>query len=137
MRLMRAVQILFVVPVAAVALVSGSARAQGKGNKDHHGGRVVVVQQGHDRHAPHPRKRVTVADAVGVTRVVLREQGYEVVRVEQVREMQIVYFRRGNMGRGRGRGPVERMVIRPSSDRVIIERAPGPVLAQINIRLGY
>jgi hypothetical protein len=137
MRLSRAVHTLFVLPVATVALLSGAARAQGKGNKEHHGGRVVVVQQGHERHGPRPRKRVTVTDAVGVTRVVLREQGYEVVRVEQIREMQIVYFRRGNMGRGRGRGPIERMIIRPSPDRVIIERAPGPVLAQINVRLGY
>ena len=137
MRLTRAVHVLLVLPVAAATLVSGVARAQGKGNREHHGGRVVVVQQGHDRREAHQRKRVTVTDAVGVTRVVLREQGYEVVRVEQIREMQIIYFRRGNMGRGRGRGPVERMIIRPSPDRVIIERAPGPVLAQINIRLGY
>ena len=136
MRLRRAVHVLFVLPVAAVTLVSGAARAQGKGNREHHGG-GRAVQQGHDRREAHQRKRVTVTDAVGVTRVVLREQGYEVVRVEQIREMQIIYFRRGNMGRGRGRGPVERMIIRPSPDRVIIERAPGPVLAQINIRLGY
>jgi hypothetical protein len=135
MRVLRAVQML-VLPLAAAALVGGEARAQGKAQGDKHG-HVVVVQQGHQGHAKWPKKKVTVTDAVGVTRVVLREQGYDVVRVEQVREMQIVYYRRGNMGRGRGKGPIERMIIRPSPDRIVIERAPSPVLMQINVRLGY
>ena len=139
MRALRAVLTL-VLAVAAVALIAGEARAQGKVKGDKHGGQVIIVQQGHDRwdgHRKPLKKKVTVNDAAGIARAVLHEQGYYVVRIEQVRETQIIYYRRGNMGRGRGKGPIERMIIRPSSERVVIERAPRPVLAQINVRLGY
>jgi hypothetical protein len=47
-----------------------------------------------------------------------------------------VYYRRGNNGRGRGHGPLEKMVIRPAPDRIVIEAAPRSVLLQVNLRLG-
>ena len=123
----------------AVTLLAADAEAQGKEGKgkgkadkpDH-----VVVLQGQPKHAKKV-KVYTSDEAVDVTRIVLREQGYELVRVEQRRDARVVYYRRGNMGRGRGKGPIAYMVIRPSSERIVIERAPSPLMMQINVRLGY
>ena len=82
------------------------------------------------------KKHVTPAAAVGVTRDVLVKHGYTVVRVEQVGVTRVIYYRRGNMGRGRGLGRVERMVVRPDGDIVVFESAPAPVLVDIKVRLG-
>lgn len=118
----------------AIAALATDVQAQGKGKGDRHD--RVILQQGHPKR-PKKLKVVTSDEAVDVARVVLREQGYELVRVEQREHARIVYYRRGNMGRGKGKGPIMYMVLRPSSDRIIIERAPSAVLVQINVRLGY
>jgi hypothetical protein len=123
---------LFLLCFAAVVLAT-EVEAQGKGKGDKHG--HAIVQQGHERRAK--VKKVTSDEAVDVTRIVLREQGYNLVRVERRRDVRIVYYRRGNMGRGKGKGPIMYMVVRPSPDRIIIERAPSSLLMQINVRLGY
>ena len=73
---------------------------------------------------------------IGATREVLVEQGYDVVRVEQEGDLQIVYYRRGNRGRGRGGGPVERMVIRRTEDGVQVEDAPDGIQIRIEVKLG-
>jgi hypothetical protein len=73
--------------------------------------------------------------AVTVTRTVLVQRGYSVMRIERVGATQVVYYRRGNMGRGKGRGPVQRMVIRTVRDRVIFEEAEPSVLVDIDLRL--
>jgi hypothetical protein len=126
---------LLLLPLAA-ALLASSASAQGRG-KGHDGhDRAVIVQQGHPNKAKR-HKVYTSDEAVDVTRIVLREQGYELVRVERRGDARIVYYRRGNMGRGRGKGPIVSMVLRPSRERIVIERAPQPLLVQINVRLGY
>lgn len=78
---------------------------------------------------------VTSDRAVTVTRTVLVQRGYTVVRIERVGPTRVVYYRRGNMGRGRGRGPIQRMVIRSIRDRVIFEEAEPDVLVDIDIRL--
>jgi hypothetical protein len=130
---MRRMPGLVLVFLAAVAL-AGEVEAQGKGKGDKHD--RVIVPQGHAKRAK-VRRVVTSDEAVDVTRDVLREQGYELVRVERRRDVRVVYYRRGNMGRGKGKGPIMYMVVRPSPDRVIIERAPSPLLLQINVRLGY
>jgi hypothetical protein len=78
---------------------------------------------------------VTSDRAVTVTRTVLIQRGYNVVRVERVGATQIVYYRRGNMGRGKGKGPIQRMVIRTVRDRVIFEDAEPDVLVDIDIKL--
>jgi hypothetical protein len=124
-----------VLPLVA-AVDAADLHAQGK-SKGHDGksDRVIVVQQGAKR--PKPRKIHTSDQAVDVTRVVLREHGYELVRVEQRGDVRVVYYRRGNMGRGRGKGPIAYMIVRPARERIVIERAPSTLLAQINIRLGY
>ncbi len=124
---------LFLLSLAAVALAT-EVKAQGKGKGDKHG--HAIVQQGHERRAK-VKKVITSDEAVDVTRIVLREQGYNLVRVERRRDVRVVYYRRGNMGRGKGKGPIMYMVVRPSPDRIIIERAPSPLLMQINVRLGY
>ena len=131
----RAGHLIVVLPLILCAL-AGEAEAQGKGNRESSQRRTVVVQQGHAKRPKH-KKVHTSDEAVDVTRIVLREQGYELVRVEQRGDVRVVYFRRGNMGRGRGKGPISYMIVRPATDRIVIERAPSTILAQINIRLGY
>lgn len=78
---------------------------------------------------------VTSDRAVTVTRTVLVERGFNVVRVQRVGATHIVYYRRGNMGRGRGKGPIQRMVIRTVRDRVIFEETEPDVLVDIDVKL--
>lgn len=78
---------------------------------------------------------VTSDRAVTVSRTVLVQRGYNVVRVQRVGATHIVYYRRGNLGRGLGRGPIRRMVIRKVQDRVIFEDAEPDVLVDIDINL--
>ena len=82
------------------------------------------------------KKQVTPAQAVVVSRDVLLLHGFEVVRVETIRTGQVIYYRRGNNGRGRGLGPVEKMIVRPSGSIVVFEAAPAKVLLDIRVRLG-
>jgi hypothetical protein len=117
----------------AIAGFATEAEAQGRGRDNKPD--VIIVQKGHGR--PKHRRVRTSDEAVDATRIVLREQGYDVVRVERRRDVRVIYYRRGNMGRGRGKGPIMHMIVRPSRDRFIIERAPRPLLMQINVRLGY
>src|SRR6185369_3714319 len=77
---------------------------------------TVAAAQGKSGKVPpgQAKKHVSPAAAVVVTREVLVKQGFEVLRVEHIGVTEVVYYRRGNMGRGRGRGPIEHMVVRPS-----------------------
>jgi hypothetical protein len=85
--------------------------------------------------AKHKHYPVSTDRAVSVTRTVLIDQGYHVVRVERAGATQVVYYRRGNMGRGKGKGPLRRMVIRTVRDRVVFENAEPSVLVDIDIKL--
>jgi hypothetical protein len=112
--------------IALLVLVSAfstEALAQGKGAK----GKVPPGQA---------KKHVTPAGAVVVTREMLVKHGFTVVRVEQINGAQVVYFRRGNMGKGKGLGPVQHMVVRPSGDIVVFEGAPSVVLVDVKLKLG-
>src|SRR5690348_7420338 len=82
------------------------------------------------------KKQVTTSQAVVVTRDVLSMHGFEVVRVETLKSERVIYYRRGNNGRGRGLGPVERMIVRPSGSTVVFESAPKSVLLDLRVRLG-
>ena len=84
-----------------------------------------------------PKKEFAVAPdrAVSVTRDVLVHQGYEVVRVETVGNDQVVWYRRGNMGRGKGKGPPMKMIIRREVNRIVFVDTPDAVLVDINVRL--
>jgi hypothetical protein len=78
---------------------------------------------------------VTSDRAVTVTRTVLVQRGFNVVRIQRVGATHIVYYRRGNMGRGKGKGPIQRMVIRTVRDRVIFEETEPDVLVDIDVKL--
>jgi outer membrane receptor protein involved in Fe transport len=65
------------------------------------------------------KKQVTPAQAVVVSRDVLVKYGFDVVRVETIKGGQVIYYRRGHNGRGRGLGPVEKMIVRPSGSTVV------------------
>jgi hypothetical protein len=129
--LVRAFAILFRSPMQILAALFvltapvSPALAQGKGHGAPHG-----VPPGQ------AKKQVTPAQAVVVSRDVLVMHGFEVVRVETIKTGQVIYYRRGNNGRGRGLGPVEKMVVRPSGSTVIFESAPKSVLLDIRLKLG-
>ena len=102
--------------------------------------RVVVVRHD-DRHGHVPpgqaKKHYTSVQAVDVTRDVMHRHGYEVTRVERHGDDQVIYYYRGNMGRGRGHGPVERMVIHPDHERIVVRQAPPQIVfAELKVRLG-
>jgi hypothetical protein len=69
--------------VALLGTFAATAQAQGKAKYKHY--------------------TVSSDRAVTVTRAVLVQRGYNVVRIEQVGPTRVVYYRRGNMGRGRAR----------------------------------
>ena len=73
--------------------------------------------------------------ARSVTREVLVRQGFEVVRIETVGSDQVVYYRRGNMGRGKGKGPMAKMIIRRVENRIVFIDTPDAILVDINVRL--
>jgi hypothetical protein len=101
--------------MALVSIGTTPAAAQGKGKYKHYA--------------------VSTDRAVTVTRTVLVDRGYQVVRVERVGPTRVVYYRRGNMGRGKGGGPVQRMVIRTVRDRIYFEEIEPEVLVDIDVRL--
>jgi hypothetical protein len=83
-----------------------------------------------------PKKYAVTNDrALVVTREVLVKQGYEVVSVENSGHDVVVWYRRGNRGRGKGKGPPARMVIHRTEDRVVFLSAPSEVLVDIDVKL--
>lgn len=80
---------------------------------------------------------VTTDRAYVVTHDVLGRHGFEVVRIENLGDDRVIWYRRGNNGRGRGKGPMEKMVIRriPAERRVVFVDAPSDVLVDIDVRL--
>jgi hypothetical protein len=101
--------------VLALAVSVAPAHAQGKGKDKHYA--------------------VSTDRAVTVTRNVLVRQGYDVVRIERVGATQVVYYRAGNRGRGRGKGPVEKMVIRTVERRIVFENTPPAIMVDIDVNL--
>jgi len=116
---------------ASLFIPARGVMAQGKGHGNHD-------DQGEHESRGHGKKKVVTADqAIVVTREVLVSHGFEIVRVETVRTTRVVYYRRGNMGRGKGKGPIERIVIRPEPDRVVfVSPPPRGLMVDINVRLG-
>jgi hypothetical protein len=112
--------------ILALALAASSqAAAQGRGDKkpDH-------VPPGQ------AKKQVSVSQAITVSKEVLVAQGYRVIAIERIGDVQVIQYRRGNNGNGRGLGPVERMVVKPSGTVVVFEATPPKVLLAINVKLG-
>ena len=112
------------VAVALVATVSSASHAQGRGHQD----KIPPGQA---------KKMVTIDRATDVTREVLVNHGYKVVRVDEVNGTRVVYFRRGSHGHGHGLGPMERLIIRPGRESVVFDEAPKTVLVDINVKLGF
>ena len=103
--------------VAALTISVAPAQAQGKGkDKDKH-------------------YAVSSDRAVNVTRTVLVRQGYDVVRVERVGTTQVVWYRAGNRGRGKGKGPLQKMVIRTVERRIVFEETPPAIMVDIDVNL--
>jgi hypothetical protein len=103
--------------VLAIAVSVAPAHAQGKG-------------KGKDKHYT-----VSSDRAVTVTRNVLVRQGYDVVRIERVGLTQVVYYRAGNRGRGKGKGPLQKMVIRTVERRIVFEDTPPAIMVDIDVNL--
>jgi hypothetical protein len=101
--------------VALFGITAAPVQAQGRGKAKHY---VISSDK-----------------AVSVTRSVLIHQGYQVVRIQRVGPTQVIYFRRGNNGRGKGKGPLQRMVIRTVRERVFFEDVEPSVLVDIDIKL--
>lgn len=112
------------VALALSITVAASSQAQGRGHQD----KVPPGQA---------KKMVSMDRATDVTREVLADHGYRVVRVEVIKGARVVYFRRGSHGHGHGLGPMERIVIRPNRERFVFDEAPKTVVADINIKLGF
>lgn len=95
------------------------------------GGTTALAAQGRG-----PKKYpVTTDRAIVVTREVLVRQGYEVVRIDTQGADQIVWYRRGSMGRGKGKGPLVKMVIRRAENRIVFVDVPDAILVDIDVRL--
>ena len=102
--------------VAVLAVSTAPGYAQGKGKSPKH-------------------YAVTTDRAISVTRTVLVRQGYDVVRVERVGATQVVYYRAGNHGRGKGKGRLEKMVIRTVERRIVFENTPPGIMVDIDVNL--
>ena len=105
----------FALAVLALAVSIAPAHAQGKGKDKHYA--------------------VSNDRAVTVTRNVLVRQGYNVVRIERVGASQVVYYRAGNRGRGKGKGPLQKMVIRTVERRIVFENTPPAIMVDIDVNL--
>lgn len=115
--------------VGAVVWMSGTeVQAQGKSKES-----SPVIPGASNRKKV---KVMSTGDAVVVAREVLVKHGYEVVRVDVVKDTRVIYYRAGNRGRGKGKGKLEKIVVRREPDRVVFVDAPSKVLVDINVRIG-
>jgi hypothetical protein len=131
--------------VAAALPAHAQGKSKGKGVEKKNEKTVVVTSKGEvvavdkktakdiDKAA---RKHVTTSQAVIVTRDVLVTNGYQIVNVVPSGATQVIYYRRGNMGRGRGLGPVQKIYVVPSGEVVRFTSVPEPLLTTILRRLG-
>jgi len=115
MRAIRQVLHFGLVAFALISAAASPAHAQGKGRAKHYA--------------------VSTDRAVTVTRTVLVDRGYNVVRVERVGPTQVVYYRLKRNKHGKAIGPVQRIVIRSVRDRVVFEDAEPSVLMDIDVKL--
>ena len=92
---------------------------------------------GKEAKPPKPKKQVSSAEAVGLSREILVKHGYQVVRVETLKDSEVIYYRAGNNGRGRGQGALRKMIVRPYGNIVTFEAAPERVRYDIRMHLGF
>jgi len=96
---------------------------------------VAVMPLAAQEHGPKREFVIAPTRARSVAREVLVRQGFEVVRIETVGTDQVVYYRRGNMGRGKGKGPMAKMIIRRVENKIVFVDTPEAILVDINVRL--
>jgi len=101
--------------LGALSVSASPVQAQGKGKEKHYS--------------------VSSDRAVSVTRTVLVRQGFDVVRIQRVGVTRVVYYRAGNHGRGKGKGRIEKMVIRTVDRRVVFEQVPPAIMVDIDVNL--
>ena len=104
--------------LAVVALDAG-AQGKGKDKGPSNGG-------GNGGEAAKPAKPAKVrkhshAEVVDISRQVIVSKGYVVSKVENVGDTRVIYYYRGNNGRGKGRGPLLRLVVRPTPTQWVVE----------------
>src|SRR5437867_12377850 len=104
---------LLVITVGLLVATASAAAAQGKGPKKY---------------------AVTNDRALVVTREVLVRQGYDVVRIENAGPDVVVWYRRGNMGRGKGKGRPGKTVIHSDADRSVVLYTPSSILVDVDVR---
>lgn len=92
----------------------------------------LQAQRGQEKHREYA---VTTDRAYDVTREALGRHGYEVVRIEDVDGDRVIWYRRGNMGRGKGHGPMEKLVIHRVAHHVMLVEVPDEVLVDIDVML--
>ena len=78
---------------------------------------------------------ITADLALETTKTVLVAEGFDVVKLESQEDLLVVYYRRGNMGKGKGKGPMEKMVIRRHRDVIVIEEVEPTILLKIEVAL--
>lgn len=139
--------------VAAAALALGAASASpahAQGTSDRKGASTKTIVKGSSSKTVLDGSKskaivrtkgpkISKAQALTTTSDLLSRHGYEVVRVEQLDAGQVIWYRRGNMGRGKGRGPLVRMIVRPATTHYVVE-APGlarSILKEITIKLSW
>src|SRR5687768_2296972 len=98
---------------------------------------AAVAKPAAAKKPPKPKKQVSTTDAVSLSTKMLVKHGFQVVRVEPLKDSQVIYYRAGNNGRGRGLGPVRKMIVRPYGNIVIFEAAPENVRLDIKLQLGF
>ena len=129
----------FATMVALFALIGFAgqpALAQGKGKGKEKAKGEEGRGAGAETPGKGPKRYAIKSDrAVVVTREVLVKRGFVVDRVEDKGELITVWYYRGNMGKGRGKGPLQKMIIRRVDDRVVFEEAPRDVMVDIDVRL--
>ena len=91
-----------------------AAQAQGNGNKAY---------------------KASTDRASTTVREVLDQHGWVFVRFEDQGGDRVVYYRRGNRGRGKGLGPVESFVIRRVERQIVFVNVPDVLLVDIDLRL--
>ena len=130
------------IATAALALCTASASpalAQGKSEKKSASTKSVVNGPSSKSAVKAKGPKISRVQALTTTRDLLARHGYEVVRVEQLDGGQVIWYRRGNMGRGKGKGPLVRMVVRPATTHYVVE-APGlasAILKEITVKLSW
>lgn len=126
--------------IGAAIPAHAQGKSKGKGPEKKGEKTVVVTSKGEVVSAKTvdkaKRKHVSTSQAVLVTRDVLVSNGYRIVNVIPSGTTQVIYFRRGNMGRGRGLGPVQKLYVVPNGEIVAFRSVPDALLTTILRRLG-